>query len=170
MSPVRTVQAPVRLIKAGLIAAALLAGATACSPVVGRHGFQVTDVNPKDVKVGEDTKSTVLSKLGSPSTVSTFEPNVWYYISQTTERRTYHKPAVEDRNVTVIAFDKASEKVTEVKALTLNDSRRIAYNDRETPTRGRELTALEQLLGNVGRGGMLPRSDDERTPGGRRPD
>ena len=28
----------------------------------------------------------------------------------------------------------------------------IAFNGRETPTRGRELTVLEQLLGNVGRG------------------
>jgi outer membrane protein assembly factor BamE (lipoprotein component of BamABCDE complex) len=155
-----------------LIAAALAAAASACSPVVGRHGFQVTDVNPKDVKVGEDTKSTVLTKLGSPSTVSTFENNVWYYISQTTARRTYHKPSVETRNVTAISFDKASEKVTEVKTLDLNDSRRLAYNERETPTRGRELTVLEQLLGNVGRGGMLPNSDDQERnmPGGRRPD
>ncbi len=162
MSPVRTL----------LITAAVAAGLSACAPVTGRHGFQVTDANPKDVKVGEDTKSTVLTRLGSPSTTSTFEPNVWYYVSQTTQRRTYHKPAVDTRSVTVITFDKDSEKVTDVKTLGLGDGKRIAYNDRETPTRGRELTVLEQLLGNVGRGGMLPNSaDDERNmPGGRRPD
>ena len=33
-------------------------------------------------------------------------------------------------------------------------------NGRETPTRGRELTMLEQLLGNVGRG-QLPRTEDD---------
>ena len=41
-------------------------------------------------------------------------------------------------------------------------------NSRETPTRGRALTVLEQLLGNVGRG-QLPRTEDD-TPGQRRPD
>jgi hypothetical protein len=41
-------------------------------------------------------------------------------------------------------------------------------NRNETPTRGRELTILEQLLGNVGRG-QLPRTDED-APGQRRPD
>ena len=51
--------------------------------------------------------------------------------------------------------------------MTLKDGKVIAYNGRETPTRGRELTILEQLLGNVGRGGMLPNRDDEGAPGQR---
>ena len=53
-----------------------------------------------------------------------------------------------------------------VNNYTLKDGKVIAFNGRETPTRGRELTILEQLLGNVGRGSMLPR-DDEGVPGNR---
>ena len=41
-------------------------------------------------------------------------------------------------------------------------------NSNETPTRGRSLTVLEQLLGNVGRG-QLPRTEED-IPGQRRPD
>ena len=41
----------------------------------------------------------------------------------------------------------------------------MAYNTRETPTRGRELSALEQLLGTVGRGALLP--DQDPGPGQR---
>jgi CO/xanthine dehydrogenase Mo-binding subunit len=52
--------------------------------------------------------------------------------------------------------------------LGLADGEQIAMNSRETPTRGRALTVLEQLLGNVGRG-QLPRTEDD-TPGQRRPD
>ena len=37
---------------------------------------------------------------------------------------------------------------------------------RETPTRGRDLTNLAQILGNVGRGSLL-RNDDEGVPGQR---
>ena len=142
--------------------------AVACAPVVGKHGFQVIDVNPKDIVAGTDTKSTVLAQLGSPSAVSTFEDNVWYYISQTTERYTYNRPQVSQRNITAITFNEGDDKVTEVRNLGLEDGQQIAMEQRETPTRGRQLTVLEQLLGNVGRG-QLPRTDED-VPGQRRPD
>ncbi len=151
-----------------LILSAALAGLGACAPVVAREGFQVQDAQPREVKVGEDTQSSVLSKLGSPSAKSTFEPNVWYYISQTSETYTYHKPRVSLRDVTVITFDKASEQVVKVDTLALKDGKRIDFAKRETPTRGREMTILEQLLGNVGRQG-LPQTDEDSVPGGRRP-
>ena len=48
----------------------------------------------------------------------------------------------------------------------LEDGQRVSMNDRETPTRGRQLTILEQLLGNVGRG-QLPRTDED-VPGQQR--
>ncbi|MFC5343632.1 outer membrane protein assembly factor BamE [Brevundimonas staleyi] len=150
------------------VLAALAPMAVACAPVVGNHGFQVIDVNPKDVVVGTDTKSTVLAQLGSPSAVSTFENNIWYYISQTTERYTYNRPQVSQRTVTAITFNEGDDKVTEVRNLDLSDGQQIAMERRETPTRGRQLTVLEQLLGNVGRG-QLPRTYED-VPGQRRPD
>ena len=45
------------------------------SPVVRNVAFKI-------VKVGMDTKSTVLDQLGSPSAQSTFDPNTWYYVTQ----------------------------------------------------------------------------------------
>jgi len=153
-----------RFSKAALISAALMA-VTACAPTVARQGFQVMDAAPRDVKVGEDTKSTVLGKLGSPSMVSTFEPNIWFYVSQTTEKVTYHRQKVTSRDVTVVSFDPTTELVQNIETLDLADARRVRYSDRETPTRGRELTILEQLLGNIGQGG-LP-STEESDPGSR---
>lgn len=150
-----------------LMAAALAAGAGASAPQVGRHGFQMIDVAPNEIEAGVDTRETVVTKLGSPSTRSTFETdNVWYYITQTTERYTYNPTQVANRSVTEITFDDAGA-VTGVRQLGLEDGREVAMNSRETPTRGRELSVLEQLLGNVGRG-QLPRTE-EGAPGQRRP-
>ncbi|WP_397419922.1 outer membrane protein assembly factor BamE [Phenylobacterium sp.] len=150
------------------LAALMLTGAglSACSPITSYSGFQAIDSDPKDVKVGEDTKSTVRAKLGSPSVQSTFDPNVWFYVNQIKERVAFQRPRITSRNVTAITFNKDSEMVETVDVYTLKDGKVIAFNGRETPTRGREMTVLEQLLGSVGRGGMLPQ-DDEGVPGSR---
>ncbi len=149
------------------ILSAVAALAAACAPTVGTHGFQTVDVAPSEIKIGEDTKATVLAQLGSPSATSTFQDNIWYYISQTTERYTYNRPQVSQRSVTAITFAE-DDKVAEIRNLGLEDGQQVAMNDRETPTRGRELTVLEQLLGNVGRG-QLPQTRED-VPGQRRPD
>jgi outer membrane protein assembly factor BamE (lipoprotein component of BamABCDE complex) len=143
-----------------------LAGAlAACAPLRTVSGYQAIDHQPKDMKVGMDTKSTVLEQLGSPSAQSTFDTNTWYYITQNSAQVGYHTPHITKRAIVAITFDKESEKVTKVDTLSLKDGNQVAYNNRETPTRGRELSALEQLLGNVGRGSMLPQQD--ATPGQR---
>jgi len=158
------------MIRRALIAVAATAvmANAACAPITSYEGFQAIDADPrKDVKVGTDTKSTVRGKLGSPSATSTFDPNVWFYMNQVKARVAFRRPEIVSRNVTAIAFDKDSEVVKSVDNFTLKDGRVIAYNGRETPTRGRELSILEQVLGTIGRGGMLPNDQDSGVPGTR---
>ena len=150
--------------------ALLLSGAAlgACAPVPSNHGFLALDVKPAEVKVGQDTKSTVLERLGSPSAKSTFDENTWFYMSQAVERVAFYRPRVTKREVVAVSFDGA-EKVASVNSYTLADGKVVALNGRETPTRGRELTILEQLLGNVGRvANTIGGSEEDRQPGGRR--
>ena len=154
-----------------VFAAAVLAlalASSACTPLTSYSGFQAIEAKPAEMKVGEDSKSTLMEKLGSPSAVSTFDNNTWYYISQTTDRVAFYMPRVIKRDVVAIKFNPADEKVASVNTYTLQDGKVIAYNGRETPTRGRALTVMEQLLGTVGRG-QLPRTDED-VPGQRRPD
>ena len=141
----------------------------ACAPRITTQGFQVIDNKPDEIVVGTDTRETVLAKLGSPSTASTFESeNVWYYVSQVTERYTYSTPKVTQRNITEITFNEGNGIVANVRTVNLDDQVDVAMAKRETPTRGRSLTVLEQLLGNVGRG-QLPRTDQD-VPGQQRRD
>lgn len=155
------------------IAASILAFSAlgACTPISTFNGFQAIEAKPGDMKVGEDTKSTVMGKLGSPSATSTFDNNVWYYVSQVSDRTAFYKPHVVRRDVVAIGFDKADEKVASINSYALKDGKVIAFNGRETPTRGRELSIIEQLLGTVGRGGLLPNDQDVmpgQRPGDRR--
>ena len=139
----------------------------ACTPITSYQGFQAVESNPKDVKVGLDSKSTVMDRLGSPSAVATFDPNTWYYISQVSDQMAFRRPNIRRRDVVAIAFNKGDDKVLAVNAYTLKDGHVVPFNKRATPTRGRELSVIEQILGNIGQGGILPQEDIN--PGSQRP-
>jgi outer membrane protein assembly factor BamE (lipoprotein component of BamABCDE complex) len=141
-----------------------LVGAAACSPTNSFQGFQVVDQAPADVKVGADTRETVLARLGTPTATSTFDKNTWYYISQVSNKTGFYRPRILKRDIVAIVFDKDSQQVTALNTYTLKDGRVIAFNGRETPTRGREMTVLEQLLGSISAASALPQ-DENQTPG-----
>jgi len=136
-----------------------LIGLGACSPISSYQGFQAVEQSPSDVKTGTDTRSTVLAKLGTPTATSTFDKNTWFYLSQSSNKTAFYHARVTKRSVVAIDFDKDNEQVLAVNTYTLKDGRVIAYNGRETPTRGREMTVLEQLLGSIGAGSLLPLED-----------
>jgi outer membrane protein assembly factor BamE (lipoprotein component of BamABCDE complex) len=139
-------------------------GASACVPTSTYQGFQAISANPQDVKVGEDTRASVLAKLGTPTATAAFDKNIWFYLAQTSSKTAFYYPKVIRRDVTAISFDKDTQTVTEVDKYGLKDGRVIAYNKRETPTRGREMTILEQLFGSLSTVGTLP-PDENYTPG-----
>jgi outer membrane protein assembly factor BamE (lipoprotein component of BamABCDE complex) len=149
---------------ASLALAAGLAGLAACSPVSSYQGFQAIDQRPGDVKIGQDTRSTVLTKLGSPTATSTFDKDIWFYMSQIRSQTSFYNPKIVARNVVAISFDHDTQQVKSVDSFTLADGRVIAYDPRETPTRGREMTVLEQMIGSIGAGSVLP-PDQNITPG-----
>jgi outer membrane protein assembly factor BamE (lipoprotein component of BamABCDE complex) len=148
---------PPKVVTAALLVSLL--GVSACTPVNSFQGFQTVDHAPSDVKAGVDSRSTVMAKLGSPTAVSTFDKSTWYYMSQTTSRTAFYHPRVNKRDVTAITFSKSDDQVAAVNTYTLKDGRVIAYNGRETPTRGRELSVMEQLLGSISAAGALPQQD-----------
>ena len=107
----------------------------ACTATVYHQGFQSVDVRPADVKVGEDTRSTVLSKLGSPTATSTFDKDLWFYMSQLRSQTSFYPAKTIQREVVAISFDHDTELVMSVDKYTIRDGRVIAYNSHETPTR-----------------------------------
>lgn len=155
----------IRRIAALALSSVILLGA--CTPITSYQGFQAVEANPKDVKVGVDSKETVMDRLGSPSAVATFDPNTWFYISQISDQMAFHKADVRKRDIVAINFNKSDDKVLGVNTYTLKDGHIVAFNRRATPTRGRELSIIEQILGNIGNGQILPQEDIN--PGSQRP-
>ena len=83
-----------------------------------------------------------------------------------TESQSFYHPKLIRRDVVAVSFNKGGETVAKVDTLTLKDGRVIDYNGRETPTRGRQLTAIEQLIGEIGNG-ELNNNNTDVNPGSR---
>lgn len=124
--------------------------AQGCVSVRTNHGYVLergeTELAAKE---GVDTKESVLAKYGEPSLIGTFDPNAWYYLNSRDAARAFFKPKVKDRTVVAFRFDD-SGYVSSVENIDFEKGYNVKTVSRETPTRGKELSFWEQLLGNVG--------------------
>jgi len=104
------------------------------------------------IQVGEQNRNEVAEVLGTPSTLGTFDDKVWYYISRKTEKFAFLREKVLDQQVIAIYFNER-DIVEAIHRYNQDDLREVGMVDRTTPTTGKELSVLEQLLGNLGRFG-----------------
>lgn len=151
-----------KTLKGSAVAVVLAAGLAACVPTVTQRGYVPNEDLISEIRVGIDNKDSVLSTFGSPSTVSTVEGNSWYYISSIHEQFAFYREEAVDREIVAVYFDD-DENVTQLGYYGLEDGKVINFISRETPTRGKELTFLQQMFGNLGRFGGATRADP--TPG-----
>ncbi|MFT7571775.1 MAG: outer membrane protein assembly factor BamE (lipoprotein component of BamABCDE complex) [Paracoccaceae bacterium] len=132
---------------AAFVVAGLLAG---CSPTLNSHGNIPNAELIQSIRIGSSNREQISAMLGNPSTVATFDKESWYYVGMRTSQIAFLEPEILERRVLVIRFDKQGI-VQQVERLDKQDGRNVQIVDRKTPTRGKELTILEQLLGNVGK-------------------
>ncbi|WP_421998286.1 outer membrane protein assembly factor BamE [Reyranella sp.] len=123
---------------------------TACEPYGDLRGFAPAPGAVDKLEVGTQSRDDVVRLVGSPSAVATFNPNVWYYISERQETWGPSRPWIAEQSVIQITFNDTG-RVATIKYYDLKDARNITMVSRITPTSGKELTILEQILGNVGK-------------------
>ncbi len=122
----------------------------ACTPQIEIRGHVIEEEVLKELKEGVDNKTSISESFGTPSTAATFDADIWYYISTTQIRKAFFDPQLQERTIVAVEFDKDGN-LAATRRYSLKDGRAVVWASRETPTRGRELTFLEQMFGNFGR-------------------
>jgi len=118
----------------------------ACTPQINHRGYY-----PKAGAFAQVTegmaKTEVEGILGSPSTTASvnFQGDSYYYITSTTEARSFLTPVETNREVIAVRFNK-NDQVASTAQYGLQDGRVIDINSRKTPVTGSELTLLQELL------------------------
>ncbi len=96
-----------------------------------------------------DSKNEVLSLLGAPSNVPSFDDNTWIYMSAEIKRVAFFKPEETERNILVVSFND-NGKVAEIAKLTQADGKNITPSRAKTEVNGQEQGFFRKYFGGVG--------------------
>jgi outer membrane protein assembly factor BamE (lipoprotein component of BamABCDE complex) len=129
------------------VVAALLTG---CAKDIDARGNLPPPEAIAQLAVGEQTRQDVRGLLGTPATTAIFDDETWYYISAHTTQYAFYPNHELDRTIFAVSFDERGI-LKDVRQLSLEDGQNVTVASRETPTKGREFSLIEQLIGNLGR-------------------
>jgi len=130
-----------------MAAAALLVGTAlaACTGEQFQKGYILPQGALEQIPIGA-SQDQVLIVMGTPSTVATLSGEVFYYISQRSERKVaFMQQQVVDQRVIAIYFDK-NRTVTRIANYGLQDGKIFDFISRTTPTSGQEMSYLTPLF------------------------
>lgn len=135
----------------GAVAAPLLLSACNSTSTVLSHGYQMNEESLALVPEGSSREQVLLS-LGTPSTTQTKADGseTFYYISQKKARPVaFMRPEVIDQRVLAVYMG-PGDTVQNIANYGLKDGKVFDFVGRVTPTGGRELSFLSQLLRSGG--------------------
>lgn len=133
-----------------VIGCAVLAGCSnsgLSSEATFSHGYQLNEETLALIPTGS-SRAQVLLSMGQPSTTLKQDgKETFYYISQTKKRRVaFETPRVVDQRVLAVYFTE-DETVERLTNYGLKDGKVFDFTRRVTPTSGKDLTFMGQLLG-----------------------
>ena len=138
---------------AAIAAAAVTWG---CTPTADTRGNLPLPEVVERIEAGKQNRDQIATMLGTPSTMASFSKReTWYYIGERTETFAFFKPKLIERRILVISFD-AAGKVAKIATYDASDGKAVELVERVTPTKGKKLGILEQVIGNVGRFSSAP--------------
>ena len=134
-----------RGLRAVAAVALMCAALGACAGEQFQKGYILPPGALEQIPIGA-SQDQVLIVMGTPSTVATLNGEVFYYISQRSERKVaFMNQQVVDQRVIAIYFDK-NRQVQRLANYGLQDGRIFDFISRTTPTSGQELSYLTPLF------------------------
>jgi len=134
-----------RGLRAVAAVALVCAALGACSGEQFQKGYILPPGALEQIPIGA-SQDQVLIVMGTPSTVATLNGEVFYYISQRSERPVaFMNQKVVDQRVIAIYFDK-NRQVKRLANYGLQDGKIFDFVSRTTATSGQELSYLAPLF------------------------
>jgi len=131
------------------IALATTLGLAGCMGETLSRGYIPSENALQQVQVGAPREQVLLA-LGTPSTTADFGGEVFYYISQKTNRPVaFMNSRVIDQTVLAVYFD-GNGQVSQLSNYGLQDGQIVDLVSRTTPTGGKDFSFLAQIFAATG--------------------
>lgn len=134
----------------GLIALLTSMTLVSCTTEVNNRGYEIENRDFTKIIPMITTKKFVEDNYGSPSTISNYKPEVWYYVSKVTSARSFITPKVLNQKSYAITFDD-NDLVTNIMERNGDEVHEINPVKRTTPTAGQKRGVLKEIFGNFGK-------------------
>ena len=131
------------------IAVTAISAAMACTPIIRNHGYIPLAEDLALVAVGLDTRESVISSVGPPTSGGVLNDTGFYYVASKFRHFGALAPKEIEREVVAISFD-ASGVVNNIERFGLQDGQVIVLSRRVTDNQIQDRTFIRQLLGNIG--------------------
>lgn len=114
------------------------------------QGYVLDEQSLELVPPGSSREQVILA-LGSPTTTATFDNEVLYYISQKRVRSAaFAQARLVEQRILAVYFG-PDNRVASIANYGLQDGKVFDFISKTTPTGGKDLTFLGQLLAGVGK-------------------
>ncbi|MCX8516324.1 MAG: outer membrane protein assembly factor BamE [Alphaproteobacteria bacterium] len=117
-----------------------------------RRGMVIRAYQWEQLQIGKSTYNDVLTALGTPTSVSSYDPRLWYYFNQSKSQWGFLDPQLDDQEIYQVQLD---DKGTYLgyKKFTGRDAVSFSVSKKTTPTVARDKSFFQELLSNFGRYG-----------------
>jgi len=115
------------------------------------HGVRFLEKKQEKLTVNKSNKNDVLKLLGTPSTKSTFDNNLWIYIERKTDNSSLIKLGVEKiivNNILILEINSMG-MLEEKKFLDLNNMKELSFSKLETNSDYNKKTFLYDFLSSM---------------------
>src|ERR1043166_3175447 len=94
-----------RTVPLALLGAMACLALQGCDSIIDYRGFAPTPGSVEKLEAGTQSREDVIRLIGTPTAVATFNPNVWYYISQKQETLAFFAPEITEQRVIQLTFN-----------------------------------------------------------------
>lgn len=113
------------------------------------HGYPEDKSLVEKLQIGVTTQDQALEILGDPSTKSTFNPDIWYYISSKMKAKGFLKAKITNEQVMKLSFKKS--KLSEIVFTDNITHQEIVFNKDKSHVGGDDSGVLKDFFHNFGR-------------------
>ena len=120
---------------------------SSCAPQKNIHGMMISNIDIKNIVIGETKINYFIDKYGEPSFTGAFNNNV-YYKHEITNVLPASKKHFIERTILALELDDNGIIISK-NILNLNDSNKINPASGKTATAGSDFTFLQQVFSNL---------------------